>query len=107
MQPVPVPCSVISAPPKGFVADRFAKVSLACPSQSRAACSAGYGSYGPPPEWLRGARVVLLLEGQAPGDAQSWIRLENGSRIDQVAAMTAHVSAQAQEQCDAGKCLCC
>ena len=44
---------------------------------------AGYGSYGPPPGWGHGARVLLLKAGQAAHEAETWIRLENGARVDQ------------------------
>ncbi len=44
---------------------------------------AGYGSYGPPPGWGHGARVILLKAGQAAHEAETWIRLENGARVDQ------------------------
>lgn len=43
----------------------------------------GYSSYGPPAGWQRGARVVLLREGQAPGGSETWLRLEDGSRHTQ------------------------
>ncbi|CAL8463973.1 g3508 [Coccomyxa elongata] len=43
----------------------------------------GYGSYGPPPGWGHGARVILLKAGQAAHEAETWIRLENGARVDQ------------------------
>lgn len=45
--------------------------------------SAGYGSYGPPPGWGHGARVILLKAGQPAHEAETWIRLENGARVDQ------------------------
>ena len=44
---------------------------------------AGYGSYGPPPGWGHGARVILLKAGQEAHEAETWIRLENGARVDQ------------------------
>ena len=46
-------------------------------------CGAGYGSYGPPPGWGHGARVIVLRQGQDAAQAETWIRLENGARVDQ------------------------
>ena len=34
----------------------------------------GYGSYGPPPGIQKGARVLLLREGEQPGKGETWIR---------------------------------
>ncbi|MCJ1461828.1 hypothetical protein MMC07_000427 [Pseudocyphellaria aurata] len=61
----------------------------------------GYGSYGPPAEWLHGGRVILLREGQPAREAESWIRLENGTRIDQAPAFAQKIAAQQQTVCDA------
>ena len=46
-------------------------------------CGAGYGSYGPPPGWGHGARMIVLRQGQDAAEAETWIRLENGARVDQ------------------------
>ena len=43
----------------------------------------GYGGYGPPKGWLRGARVILLREGQNTALSETWIRLEDGSVLHQ------------------------
>ena len=63
----------------------------------------GFGSYGPPPGWLPGARIINLQEGQHPFDAESWIRLQNGSRIDQELEDPVIVEGQQQVECDARK----
>ncbi len=63
-------------------------------------CLAGYGSYGPPPGWGHGARVVLLRAGQEPSQAETWVRLENGARVDQSA--NPHFRKAAQTVCEAG-----
>jgi len=39
----------------------------------------GYGAYGPPPGWLRGARVIELS--QNPFRITSWIRQEDGTLV--------------------------
>ncbi len=44
----------------------------------------GWGGYGPPDGWMRGSRIGVLKEGQR-GLAQSWIRQDDGSRMDQAA----------------------
>eukprot|EP01119_Soliformovum_irregulare_P021599 TRINITY_DN7224_c0_g1_i1.p1 TRINITY_DN7224_c0_g1~~TRINITY_DN7224_c0_g1_i1.p1 ORF type:complete len:360 (+),score=55.58 TRINITY_DN7224_c0_g1_i1:89-1081(+) len=41
----------------------------------------GYGGYGPPPGWLRGARILEIS--QNPFRITSWIRQEDGSRVDE------------------------
>lgn len=41
----------------------------------------GYGSYGPPAGWLRGARVIELRQGQGAAASATWIRGEDGSKI--------------------------
>ena len=61
---------------------------------------AGYGSYGPPPGWGHGARVVLLRAGQEPSQAETWIRLENGARVDQ--SPNPQYKRAAQRVCEAG-----
>ncbi|KAK9806513.1 hypothetical protein WJX73_005719 [Symbiochloris irregularis] len=66
----------------------------------------GYGSYGPPVDWQHGARVVLLRQGQAPAQAESWIRLEDGSRIDQGPTSSEDVQAQRQSECDGSTAYC-
>ena len=63
-------------------------------------CGAGYGSYGPPPGWGHGARVIVLRQGQDAAQAETWIRLENGARVDQEPDL-AYRSA-AQTVCEAG-----
>ena len=65
-----------------------------------AVACAGYGSYGPPAGWLHGARVILLRAGQDPMHAESWIRLENGSRVDQAQAAGSSIAAGQQTACD-------
>ncbi|PSC76897.1 ser thr phosphatase family isoform A [Micractinium conductrix] len=42
----------------------------------------GVGNYGPPRDVARGARVVLLREGESAADAETWIRNEAGKRED-------------------------
>lgn len=44
---------------------------------------AGYGSYGPPDGWQRGARVILLREGEPASSSKTWLRLQDGSRLAQ------------------------
>lgn len=61
---------------------------------------AGYGSYGPPPGWGHGGRVVLLRAGQEPSQAETWIRLENGARVDQ--SPNPRYQKAAQHVCEAG-----
>jgi len=39
----------------------------------------GYGGYGPPPGWLRGARILQITE--KPFTIKSWIRQEDGSIV--------------------------
>ncbi|KAI8475327.1 MAG: Metallo-dependent phosphatase-like protein [Monoraphidium minutum] len=46
----------------------------------------GFGSYGPPPGVLRGGRVLVLREGAAAAPAETWLRLEDGSRQDQASS---------------------
>jgi hypothetical protein len=41
----------------------------------------GYGGYGPPHGWLRGARVIELTEGSTT--VNTWIRQEDGSKVIQ------------------------
>ncbi|KAI3429468.1 hypothetical protein D9Q98_005560 [Chlorella vulgaris] len=43
----------------------------------------GWGSYGPPQGWLRGARVIELRLGQDMADSETWIRQEDGSQAAQ------------------------
>jgi len=40
----------------------------------------GYGGYGPPPGWLRGARVIEITEN--PFTMTHWIRQEDGTKVD-------------------------
>lgn len=40
----------------------------------------GYGGYGPPPGWLRGARVIEITEN--PFTMTHWIRQEDGTKIN-------------------------
>jgi hypothetical protein len=42
----------------------------------------GYGGYGPA-GLQKGARVIVLVEGQDPSTSPTWIRQEDGSRVDQ------------------------
>jgi hypothetical protein len=42
----------------------------------------GYGGYGPPANWLRGARVIELIED--PFQINTWIRQEDGTKIIQI-----------------------
>jgi len=39
----------------------------------------GYGGYGPPPGWLRGARILEITEN--PFQIKTWIRQEDGSVV--------------------------
>src|SRR5690349_17783313 len=39
----------------------------------------GYGAYGPPPGWLRGARVLEIQEN--PFSIKTWIRQEDGTKV--------------------------
>eukprot|EP01104_Vermistella_antarctica_P008452 TRINITY_DN2114_c0_g1_i1.p1 TRINITY_DN2114_c0_g1~~TRINITY_DN2114_c0_g1_i1.p1 ORF type:complete len:179 (-),score=4.58 TRINITY_DN2114_c0_g1_i1:464-1000(-) len=39
----------------------------------------GYGGYGPPPGWLRGARVIEITE--SPFSIRTWLRMEDGSTV--------------------------
>ena len=41
----------------------------------------GYSSYGPPPTWQRGSRIVIAQAGY-DGVNQTWVRQEDGSRMD-------------------------
>lgn len=41
----------------------------------------GFDCYGPPAGWQRGARVIVLREGQAPRDAETYVRHEDGSLL--------------------------
>jgi len=41
----------------------------------------GYGAYGPPAGWLRGARVIEITEN--PFSIAMWIRQEDGSKVSQ------------------------
>ena len=62
---------------------------------------AGYGSYGPPPGWGHGGRVLLLRSGEEPDQADTWIRLENGARVDQ--SVNPRYKKAAQSVCEAGE----
>ncbi|KAK9918079.1 hypothetical protein WJX75_001042 [Coccomyxa subellipsoidea] len=64
----------------------------------------GYGSYGPPPGWGHGARVVLLKAGQEAHEAETWIRLENGARVDQ--SKNPKFAKALQTVCEAGEGYC-
>lgn len=44
--------------------------------------------------------MILLREGQPAKDAESWIRLENGTRIDQGLASANEIAASQQAACD-------
>lgn len=48
----------------------------------------GYGSYGPPAGWQRGVRVIVLREGEDPALSETYIRLEDGTRVDQAPSST-------------------
>jgi hypothetical protein len=54
----------------------------------------GYGSYGPPPGWLRGARVVQLKQGQTTRRSRTWVRQEDGSVLHQERAVKPRWSKQ-------------
>ncbi|PRW60250.1 ser thr phosphatase family [Chlorella sorokiniana] len=41
----------------------------------------GYGGYGPPPGWLRGARVIELRLGEDAAVSKTWIRQADGSVV--------------------------
>ncbi|KAL4427687.1 hypothetical protein ABPG75_001776 [Micractinium tetrahymenae] len=43
----------------------------------------GYGGYGPPQGWQRGARVVQLRPGEDTSQSETWIRMEDGSKVYQ------------------------
>lgn len=43
----------------------------------------GWGGYGPAAGVARGARVVLLRRGESAAHSETWLRLEDGSRLDQ------------------------
>lgn len=43
----------------------------------------GYGTYGPAPGWLRGARLIVLREGQRFSHSETWLRFEDGTRMVQ------------------------
>ncbi|KAL4444638.1 hypothetical protein ABPG77_002455 [Micractinium sp. CCAP 211/92] len=43
----------------------------------------GYGGYGPPQGWQRGARVVQLRPGEDTSRSETWIRMEDGSKVYQ------------------------
>jgi hypothetical protein len=68
----------------------------------------GYGSYGPPAGWLRGARVVQLQLGEAPQWAASWIRMEDGTVVEQTesAVQSGPDTDPAQTVCNAGADFC-
>jgi len=40
----------------------------------------GYGGYGPPKDWLRGARILEIQE--EPFAIQTWLRLQDGSIVE-------------------------
>eukprot|EP00892_Ulva_mutabilis_P003758 jgi/Ulvmu1/1754/UM117_0031.1 len=43
----------------------------------------GYGSYGPPAGYLKGARVIVLREGEPADASETYLRLEDGSKFQQ------------------------
>lgn len=47
----------------------------------------GYGSYGPPGGWLRGARIITLREGHDPGLSDTYLRLEDGTAVQQASSI--------------------
>ncbi len=60
----------------------------------------GYGSYGPPPGWQRGARILQYTFGsRGEADLQTWIRLEDGTVLNDTLAVTTPIP---QTACNAG-----
>jgi hypothetical protein len=64
---------------KGTAALLTASRSLSTPHRPSLAADSGYGGYG---DWQRGARVIVLQEGNMTA-TQTYVRLENGNVIDQ------------------------
>lgn len=63
----------------------------------------GYASYGPPPGWPRGARLIVLREGRPAAEAETYLRLEDSSRLDQAPSDKGAGRAR-QRQCNRGAC---
>lgn len=70
---------------------------LHCPVGGRR--KSGYGCYGPPEGWLRGARVILLHQGEDAACSETWVRQEDGSRADQAPTPEADKAATRQYTC--------
>ena len=68
----------------------------------------GYGSYGPPAGWQRGARLLELRLGHAIQQTATWIRLEDGTVEQQTGpfAQPGENAEPLQTVCNAGADFC-
>ncbi len=63
----------------------------------------GYGNYGPA-AGAKGARIIRLRQGQSAALSTTWIRTEDGQRLDQDSMLVLPEAKRAQSACGASAC---
>lgn len=61
----------------------------------------GYGNYGP--AGAKGARIIRLQQGESAALSATWIRTEDGKRLDQDSLLTLPALKRAQPACSASE----